>query len=324
MSIRLYSKNWGELSLTHEVSSTTSQHFFPGAEVFLFTPVQNASCYFIQQFKTQYFTIRYHCFTSPEKDWITIANDTPSITFRIGHNHSHQVFTKELGKQVFHERSYNMFYDPNPLSEYPMNVGESFIFLDLLIEKDFSSYLLQYFPQTEAFITKAHKGQPGKISPLSKVAPIHVWRWQEELLDWCFLKDKEEKDALIIGNKLIESGIQSSIPEQETIGITLTINEANRISDAAELLRSKKTLTVHQLAKSVGLSRHKLTAGFKEIYGHPLSRHQFEAKMMFALRLLDCEDVTLTKVVTTLGYRRPRTFIDDFRKRFGFEPFKEK
>lgn len=86
------------------------------------------------------------------------------------------------------------------------------------------------------------------------------------------------------------------------------------------VLSAEGELTLHQLAAKVSLGANKLNAGFKEIFGHPVSRHRFEDKMLSALRLLDHPNSNSEEIAACLGYSDPRLFLKEFRKRFGYTP----
>src|ERR1043165_5359919 len=108
MTIKLLSEKWGELPFTNEYPRTPENLYFPGAEMRLAQSATKAYCYLIQELKVKFFTIRFYCFFSNVNDVITVVTETPAIIFRLAHSHTHEMITEELGKQVFHERSYNL------------------------------------------------------------------------------------------------------------------------------------------------------------------------------------------------------------------------
>lgn len=320
MNIKLTSKR-GALPLTDKYPNPPPGLLFPGAELKIAQDGGKDYCYLFQQLKTLYFTIRYSCFYSFQEDVLTTTN-APGIRFRLGINHSHQVLTKNFGNQVFHERGYNLFCDPSRTAEYSVGPDDSFIFLDLLLEKDYLLYLQHYFPETEEFIRKASKGMASKLTQGNQVAITETWRWHEELMDWCFNANRKSNDGDIICNKLIVKSIQSAKPAPEKRGITFTLQEMNRISNAAESIRnSDETPSIEMLSAGAGLSAYKFNAGFKKLFGHTASKHKFEDKMSDALRLMDCKGANLIQVATVLGYSQPQSFSNDFTKRFGYAPF---
>ena len=322
MNINLFSK-WGVLPLSDHYPDPPRDFLFPGAEYTIAQNDREDYYYLFQQFKTLFFTIRYCNFYSAEKDVLTVTN-APGVIFRLGISHSHQVTTTGLGNQVFHERGCNLFSNPDPAAEYYMEPGETFIFLDLLLEKDYLDYLQYYYPVTKPFIRKAVKGVAGKLTMSNQVALTETWRWQEELLDWCFDANRTSSDGDIIGNKLIVTSIQSPKPAAAKRGIALTLPEMNRICNVAEIIRnSNETPVIEILSAGAGLSAYKFNAGFKEIFGHPVGKHKFEDKMSYALRLVDCKGADLKQVAALLGYTQPRAFSQDFSKRFGYVPFEK-
>ena len=324
MPIKLYSKNFGEVPLINRYTGPNKEICFPGAEIYFSNSPSKNNIYLLQQFKLNYFTIRYYCFLSIKRDILAIETEQPSLTFRLGIDHSHEMITKTLGKQIFHERSYNLFFDPTPSAEYPIEPYEKFIFFDLLIEKDYSYYLHEYLPETKQLVEKKEEQKAVKFKLQNQVATTEVWRWQEELMDWCYDPNKEENFGLMIGNNLIEASIKAAKDTTEERGQPLTIKEANRIYDASEMiLNSTETIPIETLAKKLGLSANKLNEGFKEIYGHSILKHRFEDKMLHALRLTNCIGASLEHVASTLGYEDASVFEKDFKKRFGFEPFEK-
>lgn len=253
---------------------------------------------------------------------LTVVNDVPAITFRFGRNHSHGVVTKHLGKQEFHERNFNCFYDPDPSAEYPMGPEERFIFFDILFKKDYSLYLDYYFPIMKELMGKATAGFANKMAPYNRVAQIELWRWVGELEDWLHDAGKNINDGFIIANKLIEKSLLSVKSSSSDTGIILSKEEVNRICDVAEIIRSSDNeVSLQELAMIAGISAYTLDAGFKEIFGHSVTQHKFEEKMLLALRLIDCIDITNEQIATFLGYNDPKQFSMEFSKRFGYAPF---
>jgi AraC-like DNA-binding protein len=253
---------------------------------------------------------------------VLVVTNKPGVTFRLGISHSHQVMTKGLGNQVFHERGYNLFSDAGQSAEYSVGPGETFIFLDLLPAKDYLCYLQHYFQETEEFIKKATKGMAGKLTSCNQVAITEIWRWQEELMDWCYNANRKRRDGDIICSKLVVKSIQSARPAPEKRGIPFTLEEMNSISNAAEIIRNADEMpSIEILSASIGLSAYKFNAGFKKIFGHTASKHKFEDNMSYALRLMDCKRASLKQVATELGYNQPRAFSLAFIKRFGYAPF---
>lgn len=101
MSIKLHSKIYGELPLTDQYISPSFELYFPGADVIFAKTPSKDSFYLIQQFKLSLFTVRYYCLYSTEADTLTVESEEPSITFRLGHNRSHQMITEKSVRNIF-------------------------------------------------------------------------------------------------------------------------------------------------------------------------------------------------------------------------------
>lgn len=322
MKIKLYSKKWGELPLADNMPEAPEGLIFPGAQVKVAHSEPKGYCYLFQQFETSLVTIRYCCFYSIEKDLLTVVTDVPAIAFRFGSNNSHCVLTKHLGKQAFHERNFNCFYDPDPSAEYPIGPEERFIFFEIFPKKDYSLYLRYYFPIIKELMGKVAAGCAGKLALYNQVAPIEQWKWAEDLENWCHDAGKHIEGGTFISNKLIEKGLASVNPPPAKRGIVLSQLEINKIYIVAEIIcNSDKEFLLQELAAMARLSPYRLNAGFKAIFGYPVTKHKFEEKMLLALQFIDCSDATNEQVATLLGYSDPKKFSREFSKRFGYAPF---
>jgi AraC-like DNA-binding protein len=320
MNIKLYSEKWGDLPLGG-CSNTEKKSLFPGAEIKKAQSDLKDYCYLFQQFETRLFTIRYCCFLSGEKDSITVITDTPAVTFHFGVDYMHSLFTKHLGKQVFHERHWNCFYEPDHMVNYSIEASQTFISLDILIKEEYCNYLNVFCPVMNSLIENWENETAGKLTVHNHVAPIDAWTWQEELETWCFDKNRIHSDGDIIIHRLIDKSILNIKSEPEKRGITLTSKDIKKIYDASEMiLGSDEDLTLKTLAAKLKLSTNRLDAGFKEIFGHSVSKHRLEDTMLKALRLINCKDASTEKVAAILGYSNPHQFSMDFRKRFGYTP----
>jgi AraC-like DNA-binding protein len=75
------------------------------------------------------------------------------------------------------------------------------------------------------------------------------------------------------------------------------------------------------LARSVGLSAKRLTAGFKSVYGMTVFDYLLEARMTAAREMLeDGAELPLKQLAWRLGYAHPSNFVIAFRRRFGIAP----
>ncbi len=79
-----------------------------------------------------------------------------------------------------------------------------------------------------------------------------------------------------------------------------------------------------ELARMVGLSVHKLTTGFKNVYGDTIYSFLQNYKIEYARKILQDSDTKINDVAYTIGYSNPSHFIDAFKKKYGITPKKFK
>lgn len=325
MNIKLYSK-WGELPLAENFPNAPSNLLMPGARCKVATRPDNRFYYLFQEFETSAATIRCCNFFSSEKDSVTVVTD-PTVTFRFATYRSHKFIVKYLNTQIFHERSYNCFYNPHISAEYPLEPGETFAFIDILANDTYlQSFEDEFTEPQKSFLSDVILKLPAKLIHSNQVAPIEVLRWIDDLV----LLMQGSGENIDNGEKYTHQLIKQSIANigRHSIRSHLTLNqlEVDKIYKAGEVLRtSNKDYTkkeIHHLAQLVGLSVYKLQAGFQQIYGHSILKHQSEEKMRWALRLVDDKLYSEKVVAGMLGFSSQQSFSRKFKKRFGYPPYR--
>jgi AraC-like DNA-binding protein len=78
--------------------------------------------------------------------------------------------------------------------------------------------------------------------------------------------------------------------------------------------------TIHDLARSVGISETALTRGFKSVYGETIFDFSIRCRMQQALTLLRDKHLSVDEVADAVGYRHPTSFATAFRRHFGVRP----
>ncbi|MEQ8345116.1 MAG: AraC family transcriptional regulator [Sneathiellaceae bacterium] len=105
-------------------------------------------------------------------------------------------------------------------------------------------------------------------------------------------------------------------------GVVLREADLARIALAAEILDREFAAppTVDRLARDVGLNRNKLSYGFRQLHGLPMTDYLVERRLEAAWRLLQAGALPVTEVAAEVGYRHPASFSAAFRRRYGLAP----
>lgn len=322
MNIQLFSK-WGELSLADRYpEQLPGKVLLPGFDLRVAKCARSSYNYIFQQFDTPTITIRFYNMFSLEPDSVTILTD-PGITFRFGVFHSHQFILKYLGKQLFHQRHYNVFFTPHGSADYPFDPGDIFIFLDLIVKPDYCLQLASDIPFFNSLLQDVAQKSASKLFIHNRVAPIEVLRWYEELEEWSYQVDKTTDTGEALSHQLIHHGLLDMQPDPDKRQVKLSKKEINLLYDAADITcNSKIDFTIKELARSLGISSYKLDVGFKQVFGHSILKHKFEEKMLIALRAVSNSRFNSKQVAEMLGYSDPQSFSRAFRNRFGYAPYR--
>jgi AraC-like DNA-binding protein len=319
--MKIYSK-WGELPIAESYEKPPADLILPGAGLKVAKNLKKGYCFIFQEFETQHFFIRFSNLFCYEKDAVTIVTD-PGICFRLAAYRSHQFMLKYLGKQLFHQRQYNLFFAPHASVDYFFEAGDIFGFLDIILKPDYAQQLAGQFPILHDFLKPIALKSPAKLYAYNQVAPIEVIRWYQELEDWGFKIDKDKQAGDELVQRLIREALSTAKPNPDNRPLKLTQAEVNSIYYSAEFIyKMGNIFTTEELARLVNLSTYKLEQGFKQIYGHSLSKHEFEEKMLIALRIIEDKHYKSKEVADALGYSDPQSFSRAFKKRFGHAPFR--
>ena len=78
--------------------------------------------------------------------------------------------------------------------------------------------------------------------------------------------------------------------------------------------------TIDQLSRLVGVSKTKLTAGFREFFGETVKECQTRMRLAEALRLIEETDLSMGEVGRKVGFSHPANFTQFIRRHAGVRP----
>lgn len=95
-----------------------------------------------------------------------------------------------------------------------------------------------------------------------------------------------------------------------------------RIDDAIDIIRSEfnQNLTIHQLARRVGMNECYLKHQFKQHTGTTIAAYIRDIRMQSALQRLQEDRLSLQELAYHVGYRNPGHFSKVFKQTFGYSP----
>lgn len=111
----------------------------------------------------------------------------------------------------------------------------------------------------------------------------------------------------------------------EVAGTTsLTERDITRVAAAHQLVneRWQEKLTVGSVARRCGLSKAKLTRGFRELYQCSVAEAVSERRLQRARQLLAQSDLPISSIGYNCGYMSNASFTRAFARRFGMAPTK--
>ena len=99
-------------------------------------------------------------------------------------------------------------------------------------------------------------------------------------------------------------------------------SHASNISKAIYIIRSQfmNSLSVPELAKSVGMSTSSFHQHFKSITESTPLQYQKDLRLLEARRLITAERESVTTAALTVGYESPNQFSREYTRKFGVNP----
>jgi len=322
MQNKLFSSLRGELTVADHLSYPNVPIRFPGSHLQVAT--NNHDYYFIfEEFAGTAFTARFYQFSSRTRDTYTWVSD-PMITLRMGHAQSHIFQLPHLGKQVFHQRDYNLLHIPHFSVEFTMGPEETLSFMDIIISEEYLRTLEADYPSLlQEFVYKTARRLPAKLKAYNTIASIEVLRWVDKLIQFSSLEYKTRLPPNVVVEQLLRTCLTVMNNQPARKASRLNLQEVNKLYRVAEFLESSAhKISVQQLADQFKISTYKLEKGFKEIFGYAVLQHSFEEKMRLAFRLIDDKRYSSKQVSEILKYSDPQSFSRAFRKRFGYAPYR--
>jgi AraC-like DNA-binding protein len=82
----------------------------------------------------------------------------------------------------------------------------------------------------------------------------------------------------------------------------------------------QKKHSIPELASQVGINEYKLKHGFKQVFGMPVITYLRAERLKRAKTLLEETNLSETAISKAVGFKNTGSFINAFKKEFGFLP----
>ena len=319
---KLFSSRGGELKLADCISHPNASTWFPGSQ--LQVAANNQDCQFIfQEFTGPSFKARISQFASKARETYTWVSD-PMITLRMGINQSHIFNLPHLGKQVFHQRDFNLLHIPHFSVEFTLGPAETVRFIDVIVTEEYLRSMETDYPLLlQEFLFKTARRAPAKLSAQNPVATTEILRWVDKLMHFSPQAGNVHEQSCKTVSQLFHNclTVMNECPLRKSTKMNL--QEIDKLYRVAEFLEaSPENMPVTQLADKFKISAYKLEKGFKEIFGYSVLHHSFEEKMRLAFRLMEENKYRGKQVAELLRYSDSQSFSRAFKRRFGYAPYR--
>lgn len=98
------------------------------------------------------------------------------------------------------------------------------------------------------------------------------------------------------------------------------VRALHEIRDYLETHPEQGDLSLKKLSQRAGMNIFKLKYGFKKLFGAPVFTFAFDVRMNIARELLTGTDKPISEIAGMVGYKGTSSFIQAFKKKYGYPP----
>jgi AraC-like DNA-binding protein len=200
--------------------------------------------------------------------------------------------------------------------------GRTLKWVSVIIDRacigEVTSLRTEEMPEPVARFYRGGHTLPARKVPLAGAASLVVTQILDCRLEGGFRRAFLRAKTLELACLVLQS-IESSPQEP---GPSLTERDRRNVARARELLESSldSPPNVPALASSVGMTRQKLQAGFRQVYGGTVAQIRDKLRIERALELVRHSRVPMTCIALETGYEYLGSFTRAFRAAYGTSP----
>jgi AraC-like DNA-binding protein len=326
MNTPLLSNGLGELSYSDTIPSALLTYLVKEA---IPQAVSGAFGDFLfQEIPTPEAVVWYNNYLLLKNGHFTNTGLFPKLELQFGMNNSFTYHGEGLGRRELRDGSFNLLYVPAVNNEMRLRPGRVYTTFDIYLTPNLMKRLEKYFPVLKVFLAKVARREAAMLCPINQLTTIPMSDIIGDILDNPYTNTNGTYE-FYVANKVTELLIVTM--ERITLHPTLQQvyfrdEEIQLIYEAKdELLKNlDKPMTLLILSRKVGLNRHKLSSGFRQVYGCSVAIYRLHARMKEAKLQLDNTNNSIKDIGYSTGYATVQCFSKTFKLFYGHTPARQR
>ncbi len=317
--MQINSATHGSIALTPFIPNNIPGPLLPGSNTMYCE--QDFGTIMIQEFKADYFSIRYCLFNFFKKMTLFFKEEKTALSSRLALKGNVKIKTQNKNKLEFKEGQFVLRSGEHTYKTIFFDKDREYRFFDTAYSVDLVNLLAASFPALNEFISEGNLNESGSetIQPRFASAPmisiaydILKCTYDENLRKFYF----ENKIREYLFELLVQS-FKTSLDEN-----SLSPADTTSVLKAKDIILNdlSQHFTIQQISRQVHLNEFKLKAGFKQQFGTGIFECLLQARMQKARELLMQTDKPIKEIASLTGYDHLTSFITAFRKYFGYTP----
>ncbi|WEK36270.1 MAG: AraC family transcriptional regulator [Candidatus Pseudobacter hemicellulosilyticus] len=320
MPLKLLSEQSGEIYLS--AISPTSLWEYKLPDTLCLVASGPYGQFLLQEMTGTGYSLWYNTYQAQQQDTILLSGfpDQLRIPFmlRCGFPYS----AGGLEDWNFYERSYHIYYTPDPLTRLRVEKDIVYSTVELFLPRERLEPLAAYYPALATLLRRMAAGEAATLGPGPLVASPPMVAILNSILSNRYTGPLRQWYLDLKVGELLLLAIQRATHVEPPPPVKLSAEEVSNIYEVRSLLLKQldRSFSIDLLARKKGLTAHKLKRGFQKIYGTGIFDFLLEARMERAGALLLETHIPVEQVARLTGYHNLANFSVVFKKFYGYSP----
>lgn len=219
------------------------------------------------------------------------------------------------------KNQYNLVHVPEGLYNFSIQKG-AYASLSIEFTPEYLKVFAERFPVLQDFLNKTIEGTPVLLSKTHLTAPPEILRIIHDILNNEFTGAGRE---IYLNSKVFDILLSSLLHITDVnnpFDNPFTKTDIVKIRQARDIILEElhKYQSLSLLAHRTGMARRRLADGFKMLYGTTIYNFLIEERLKKAMALIRDTTIPLSKISSSVGYKRFTNFSGAFKKKYGYPP----
>jgi len=221
-----------------------------------------------------------------------------------------------------HENHFNLIHTPFFNTGLKLRKGRRYSSFSIFCLLRYLKLFVGHHHKLKDFLSKEKVKLPVFFSQANHVTTSELKIIIRNILEAGYKGKLHNHFAEIKAKDILLMAIEELKQQRTPLSVRIHKPDEEKYYKAKELLLNNfdNPLSITEVAKIIGFSERKLTAGFHKVLGSPIYDCIITARMDRARKLLEETYDSISDIAYTVGYSSSNYFTKAFKKKYGYSP----